>query len=114
MSDVLCIPEGIYTLKKKRKIWGGKYAEGRMQVSHGTCTVLEGSVICPIEGIGLYDAVRQKRETAKIEDNILKEPIAFKSPSGAAMFVTGASANGWAEWRTDEGKAINIFKNEEN
>ena len=52
--------------------------------------------------------VKEIRRKAKINVNgILQEDKLFKSPSYAASFVLGSSANGKAEWRTIEGKSLN-------
>lgn len=40
-------------------------------------------------------------------NGILQEDKLFKSPSYAASFVSGSSANGKTEWRTIEGKSLN-------
>ena len=40
------------------------------------------------------------------ENYILLDNILFSTPSGAASFVCGASANGNVEWKTKEDKPI--------
>lgn len=70
--------------------------------------VRKGSVIasvttnsCPLS------TIRKKEEYRdKIKNNVLQEDILFSSPSGAACFVTGASANGYSEWKNAEGVAL--------
>ena len=37
---------------------------------------------------------------------VLQEDLIFDSPSGAAQFILGRSANGRIEWKTEEGKTI--------
>ncbi len=37
---------------------------------------------------------------------VLQEDVLFESPSAAAVFVYGSSANGWTEWRLDNGKSL--------
>ena len=44
-------------------------------------------------------------------DFVLTEDILFTSPSGAASFVCGASANGNAEWKTGDGKPLGSISN---
>ena len=34
----------------------------------------------------------------------------FRSPSMAAMALTGRAANGWLEWRTKDGKTLDAVK----
>ncbi len=42
----------------------------------------------------------------KIEKDVLTESILFSSPSGAAAFVIGGSANGKIEWKNKNGKDL--------
>lgn len=37
---------------------------------------------------------------------ILNVPVQFSSPSSAAVFVLGGSANGWVEWKNTDGKTL--------
>ena len=39
-------------------------------------------------------------------EGILQRDILFKTPSGAAAFVLGTSANGYVEWKTAEGQSL--------
>ena len=82
-----------------------------MQVVNGKYILLKGSDVCPNEGKGLFDAVRLKRESANISDDVLQEDIVFSSPTGPAVFVLGCSANGWTSWKTDDGNAIDKYRN---
>ena len=109
LSDI--VPDGIYHLSWKLKRWGNKTAKGKMQVAGGKYIVLTGSDVCPNEGNGLLDAVRIKRESANIMDDKLQEDVVFNSPSGAAGFITGGSANGWQVWKTADGQMIDVFRN---
>ena len=104
------VPDGVYYMSWKLKRWGNKTAKGKMQVLGGKYIVLTGSDVCPNEGHGLFDAVRIKRESANIINDTLQEDIVFKSPSGAAEFITGGSANGWTVWKTKDGQAIDIYR----
>lgn len=104
------VPDGIYKMSWKLRRWGNKTAKGMMQVSGGKYIILAGSDVCPNEGHGLMDTVRMKRENANIIKDKLQEDIVLNSPSGAASFVTGAAANGWSTWRTEQGQIIDIFR----
>ena len=48
------------------------------------------------------DSIEKKR-SGKLDGNILKEDVVFKSPSTAANFVTGSSCNGYVTWKTEAG-----------
>lgn len=41
---------------------------------------------------------------------VFKRNVLFKSPSGASDTVTGASTNGWALWKSKDGKTLNELK----
>lgn len=76
--------------------------------------VLEGSRIGRTEYKSLSPAIaRQRRSALKNGDvtdvnseYVLNKSMSFSSPSSAAMFVLGASANGWAEWKSKDGKTL--------
>ena len=76
--------------------------------------VLEGSRIGRTEYKSLSPTIaRQRRSALKNGDvtdvnseYVLNKSMSFSSPSSAAMFVLGASANGWAEWKSKDGKTL--------
>jgi hypothetical protein len=60
-----------------------------------------------------------KRRTSLINDGVLKlvgdgyvfeQDVLFKSPSGASDVVTGASTNGWIQWKTKNGRTLDDLK----
>ena len=51
-----------------------------------------------------------KKSEAEIVDNILQNSVEFNSVSMAAQFVTYAVENGWTDWKTKDGKPIDIFR----
>ena len=75
--------------------------------------VLEGSEI-DINRKCHSDKVELLRQTAIQNGDIstsngknkLNVSISFTSPSSAAMFVLGGSANGWVEWKNKDGKTL--------
>ena len=105
------IPDGIYYLNRKIKAWG-KNATGKMQVKNGKFLVLKGSVCCPLRGKGWTSIkqIDQKRESSAFDGDVLKEDVEFTSPSLAAAFITYKPENGWTEWKTTEGKPIDIYR----
>ena len=58
--------------------------------------------------------MEKQRQTALDNGNIicvdgkykLTVSVSFNSPSSAAMFVLGGSANGWVEWKDKDGKTL--------
>jgi hypothetical protein len=56
---------------------------------------------CPQYSIELREKYR-----SIIIDNKITEDILFNTPSGAACFVSGSSANGYKEWKTEDGRTL--------
>lgn len=104
------VPDGIYHMSRRLKRWGNKIVKAQMQVVNGKYILLKGSDVCPNEGKGLFDAVRIKRESANVVDDVLQEDVVFSSPTGPAVFALGCSANGWTTWKTDNGEAIDKYR----
>lgn len=106
------VPEGIYTisdrLKNKKEI-----TKAEMKVKNGKYIVLKGSYCLDVD-LNKVDENRipEERRKAKIENNILTEDIECNSPSTAGWIVLGYANNGWMTWKTQEGKPIDIFRND--
>lgn len=76
--------------------------------------VLAGSTISPEDDNTILPGVKEKRKNANVDDNhILQEDVLFSSPSSAAMFVIGKSANGWTSWKTKDGKTLHDLESKE-
>ena len=62
---------------------------------------------------GLWPSVKNARRIANVnEDGVLQEDVLFKSPSGAAVFVLGKSANGLIEWKLPDGTTLQNLESE--
>lgn len=81
--------------------------------------VLEGSIIITKEYNSLPPTIKTMRDSAiKNKDLMyvngelqLQKSMSFSSPSSAAMFVLGVSANGWTEWKSNDEKTLSdIFR----
>ena len=76
--------------------------------------VLEGSAVSAKIQNSAPVRVKILRNTAANTGDIqqegelyrLKKSMSFSSPSYAAAFVLGASANGWTEWKNKDGKTL--------
>lgn len=91
----------------------GKVEANGIQTSEGF-VVLSGSRISPQDDNNIPAAIKERRKSAPIDTNgILKEDLLFTSPSYAAMFVIGKSANGLTSWKTQDGKTLKSLENEE-
>ena len=65
----------------------------------------------------LTEKIRKKR-AEQFEDytilqdgkRVVKQDVVFDSPSGAAVFCVGGSANGWDTWKDENGRVLNEYR----
>ncbi len=83
-------------------------------------TVLKGGLVSSVTAPFLSWAAKraalltENTSPAPGESLTLCENLHFSSPSAAASFCTGSSANGWAAWRDKEGKSLSdIYRESE-
>lgn len=81
--------------------WTGRITAEGFVVRKGSIIASDTTNSCPINIIRKREEYRDK-----IKDNVLQEDILFASPSGAACFVTGVSANGYVEWKNADGVTL--------
>lgn len=80
--------------------------------------VLAGSLLRPIDDFvptapsAAYND-REKYADRINAENRLTADVLFRSPSGAASFVYGRSANGLAEWKTSDGRTLGDLEQRE-
>ena len=92
-----------------------KTADARMVVRDGSFFVLKGSKLNPIESPSISPSASTLREKLVSAGKLKKDSmelgvdVDFPSPSSAAIFVYGASANGWTEWANEDGITIDIL-----
>lgn len=98
-------------LKRTIKTIGAVEAAGN-QTAEGF-VVFEGSHISPSDDDTIPTVIKEKRKKAHVDANgTLKENMLFTSPSYAAMFVIGKSANGLTSWKTEDGKTLKSLESE--
>ena len=79
-------------------------AKGRL-LPGGGFVVLKGSVLSPLKATNsLRETTKAKRKGK--EGSVLTEDMLFKTPSGAADYLTGRSTNGWDAWKTVDGRTL--------
>ncbi len=84
----------------------GKVEADGIQTSEGF-VVSRGSHISPIDDDTVPAVIKERRKKALVdEQGVLHEDMLFTSPSYAAMFVIGKSANGLTSWGTVDGKTL--------
>lgn len=72
--------------------------------------LLQGSQISAKTAMALR--INVKKSHLVDLDNTILENIDFSSVSAAAQFVSGRSANGWVEWRLENGDLLETVRNE--
>lgn len=94
-------------LHMERAIKGvGKVEADGVQTTEGF-VVLQGSHISLVDDDTIPATIKERRKCAPVDGNgILKEDMLFTSPSYAAMFVIGKSANGLTSWKTADGQTL--------
>ena len=91
----------------------GKVIADGFQTSEGF-VVLQGSHISPIDDDTIPATIKERRAKAPVDENgNLQEDMLFTSPSYAAMFVIGKSANGLTSWKTADGKTLKSLEAEQ-
>ncbi len=98
-------------LERTIKDFGKIEADG-IRTSEGF-VVLKGSHISPVDDNTISTALKEQRKKASIESGILEEDVLLSSPSYAAMFVIGKSANGLTSWKTSDGRSLKDIENSE-
>lgn len=92
----------------------GPDAAGQGRLTEDGFVVLKGSLARPTSVASAHKYITTKRE-ALIAEHVLvpegsslrfTEDCLFETPSGAAMVVLGRTANGWQEWKDDEGRTL--------
>lgn len=84
----------------------GKVEADGIQTPEGF-VVLRGSHISPIDDDTVPAVIKERRRKAPVdEEGILREDMLFTSPSYAAIFVVGKSANGLTSWKTEDGQTL--------
>jgi hypothetical protein len=84
----------------------GKVEADGSQTSEGF-VVLKGSHISLVDDDTIPAVIKEQRKKAPVDENgILQEDMLFSSPSYAAMFVIGKSANGLTSWKTEAGQTL--------
>lgn len=104
--------EPLLYLKRTIKNLGTVEAIGR-QTTEGF-VVLKGSHISSADDETAPAVIRERRSKVNVDqDYVLQEDVLLTSPSYAAMFVIGKSANGLTSWKTEDGKTLKSLENEE-
>ena len=100
-------------LHLERAIKGlGKVEADGVRTSDGF-VVLQGSHIAAEDDDTIPFVLKEKRRKVSTADGVLQEDVLFSSPSYAAMFVIGKSANGLTSWKDGEGRSLKDIENSE-
>ena len=105
-------PEDL-SLHLERTIKGvGKVEADGVRTSEGF-VVLQGSHIATEDDDTIPAVLKEQRRKVSVVDGVLQEDVLFSSPSYAAMFVIGKSANGLTSWKDENGRSLKDIENSE-
>lgn len=100
----------VYLISKKHSI----DAKGIFYPKEGNLKVLKGSKIkefnsksCPENVVNLSN---QLEVDGVIKNNVFEDDYIFPSPSLAAAMVKRNSANGWVEWKSEDGEPLDFIR----
>lgn len=101
------------SLHLERTIKGvGKVEADGVRTSEGF-VVLQGSHIAVEDDDTIPAVLKEQRRKVSVVDGVLQEDVLFSSPSYAAMFVIGKSANGLTSWKDIDGHSLKEIENSE-
>lgn len=96
-------------------------ANGEFNIEDQSLTILKGSKVSPKHVDGFKEANRRTRDRQLAEyteeingERIVKTDVRFDTPSGAAVFCVGGSANGWDTWKDETGRELNEYRKQAN
>ena len=101
---------GSFFMKKNTK-YSTRPVDAHMSLLDGKYVVLAGSIVADGNSEYLLESVKQKRLDSPIVDGELLVDVAFSSPSSAAMFALGTSADGWVEWKDKDRLPLQQYRN---
>ena len=93
----------------------GRGGDAKAVFANGHLTVLAGSIIAPVSTPKFSGKERRDEMVANLTEEksgkrVLTVNKEFSSPSAAAQFVYGNSANGWMMWRNANGLPLDIMR----
>lgn len=101
------INEDIGQLYLQRTVTGVRKVEAMGRQTSEGFVVLAGSHISPIDDDTIPAVLKEKRKQISLDDEgNLAEDMLFSSPSYAAMFAIGKSANGLTSWKDENGNTL--------
>lgn len=110
-QDARCIPDGVYKLSRRLKRNGKQLTTAEAIVKDGIFIITKGTIISPTDAMGLSDTLKEMRHSPEyVKEAVVQKNVEFSSPSSAATFVLGSSANGWTEWTTEDGQPVSIYR----
>lgn len=104
--------EIIYTMTQKV---GSEVVTGYAKETNEGFLLLKGSKVSHKTAQTISESLKLRRKTVKKDnDNCIMEDILFNSPSTAAMFLIGQTANGLILWKNKEGVNLKEIRNRNN
>jgi len=114
-KDMSVMRDELLLLLKTTNRKSGQTVEAKCKRTVEGFVVLKGShIMARAEEDSTPPSIQERRKKAQVDEGgVLQEDTLFKSPSYAASFVVGRSANGLISWKTTEGKTLKEMEAEE-
>ena len=107
------IPEvELFFIKAKGLVAVGRFSGDKF-------IVLKGSELNPTNAPSYSESLKREQllqifASHSYNKYILSRDVSFSSPSSAAAFCLGRSANGWIEWKDQHGNDLNTYRKSDN
>ena len=107
------IPEvELFFIKAKGLVAVGRFSGDKF-------IVLKGSELNPTNAPSYSESLKREQllqlfASHSYNKYILSRDVSFSSPSSAAAFCLGRSANGWTEWKDQHGHDLNTYRKPDN
>ena len=107
------IPEvELFFIKAKGLVAVGRFSGDKF-------IVLKGSELNPTNAPSYSESLKREQllqlfASHSYNKYILNRDVSFSSPSSAAAFCLGRSANGWVEWKDQHGHDLNTYRKPDN
>lgn len=107
--------KGLQLVLERRDVRINKTIKANAIFKDDQYIVLHGSMIDPVNSPNISKRLAYLRNSSNIDNQgILREDMIFNSPSNAASFVIGNSANGKVAWKLMDGRTLKEYQEEEN
>ena len=106
------IPNGTYYFEREKQS-ENKVVKASVIIDNGNWTLLKDSILGIVENAGVGQKAKLVRATLPLDSNgkLLEDvELGECSPSFAGVIVMNQAVNGWAYWKNNRGKPVDIYR----